>query len=85
MTSKHHTVEMSTDGVATLTIANAGKANILSSPVIEDLTSGLHTLSESPKLRALVLSSPAVDESIEAFGTGEPQRCMQNFFDEKSR
>ncbi|MDR3097525.1 MAG: enoyl-CoA hydratase/isomerase family protein [Paraburkholderia sp.] len=44
-------------GVATLTIANAGKLNILSSAVIEDLTTTLQALSKDETVKVLVFAS----------------------------
>lgn len=46
MTRKHHEITVSSNGVATLTIANAGKANILGSAVIKDLTTSLDALGQ---------------------------------------
>lgn len=51
------------DGVAQLTIVNAGKATVLSAPVIEGLTAGLGELAREAGLRALVLAS-ASDRSF---------------------
>ncbi|WP_175820133.1 enoyl-CoA hydratase [Burkholderia sp. BCC0419] len=44
-------------GVATLTIANAGKANILSSPVMDGLIKTLNELAKDESLKVLVLAS----------------------------
>jgi len=65
MTRKHHEIAVSSNGVATLTIANAGKANILGSAVIKDLTTALDALGQDCKLRAVVLTSPG-DKSFVA-------------------
>lgn len=51
----HCIVEFSEEGIATVTIANAGALNILSTPVIEDVTRNLEALRGRPDLRVLVL------------------------------
>jgi enoyl-CoA hydratase/carnithine racemase len=53
--TSHAKVEISADGVATLTIANARSMNILSTPVIADLTAALDRLREQDGLRVLVV------------------------------
>ncbi|QCI68574.1 enoyl-CoA hydratase [Phreatobacter stygius] len=52
----HCTIAEDGKGTVRLTISNAGKANILSSQVIDALLAGLDQLSRRPELRALVLS-----------------------------
>lgn len=56
MLNDHCLVERQAQGVVRLTIANAGKANILSTPVIVALTSGIKAIAAEPGLRALVLT-----------------------------
>ena len=56
MLNEHCGVERPQAAVARLTISNAGRANILSTPVIRALTAGLETLAEEPDLRVLVLT-----------------------------
>ncbi len=52
---RHCSVDCGDAGIATLTIANAGTLNVLSTPVIEDLTRELDELRERSGLRVLVL------------------------------
>ena len=42
-------------GIATLTICDAGALNILSTPVIRDLTDALNELAHAPEIRTLIL------------------------------
>lgn len=56
MLNDHCSVERREGGVVWLTITNAGKANILATPVIAALTSGINALAREPDLRALVLT-----------------------------
>lgn len=44
-------------GVATLTITNAGKLNVLSSPVMEDLTLSIQRLGQDDSIKVLVFAS----------------------------
>lgn len=53
-TLKHATTEVR-DGVATLTITEAGPLNILSTPVIRDMCSALAELAQDDSVRVLVL------------------------------
>ncbi len=48
-------VDVAGDGIATITVANAGALNILGTPVIENITRGIESLRERPDLAALVL------------------------------
>lgn len=54
ITLKHATAQIH-NGVATLTIIDAGPLNILSTPVISDLRNALSELAENNSVRALVL------------------------------
>jgi len=51
----HSVVESAGDGIATVTICNAGRLNVLGTAVIEDLTRSLERLRERADLRVLVL------------------------------
>ena len=51
------TLQRDDRGVATLTICNAGKLNILSSPVISDLTQTLQQLGKDASIKVLILAS----------------------------
>ena len=52
---RHCVVDFADEGIATLTIANAGALNILGTAAIEDLTRGIESLRERPDLGALVM------------------------------
>jgi enoyl-CoA hydratase len=52
---RHCIVDSADGAIATLTIANAGTLNVLSTAVIEDLTRNLELLRERSSLRALVM------------------------------
>ncbi|MBN8940966.1 MAG: enoyl-CoA hydratase/isomerase family protein [Rhizobiales bacterium] len=56
MLNDHCAVERRGQGVVRLTISNAGKSNILGSPVIAALTAGLAELAGERDLRALILT-----------------------------
>jgi enoyl-CoA hydratase len=52
---KHCVIDATDDGVATVTISNAGTLNILSTPVIEAVTCKLEALRKRSELRVLVM------------------------------
>lgn len=52
---RHAAIGIDAQGIATLTIREAGSLNILGTPVINDLISGLHQLAVDARVRALVL------------------------------
>jgi enoyl-CoA hydratase/carnithine racemase len=56
MLNDHCMIEHAADGVSRLTITNAGKANVLSSPVIADLIDALQALATRAGLRVLVVT-----------------------------
>jgi len=60
--------------VATLAIANAGKLNILGTPVIEDLIACLKHLAADPDLRALVLTGSGERAFVGGADIGEMAR-----------
>jgi enoyl-CoA hydratase/carnithine racemase len=51
---RHAAIDIDTQGVATLTIREAGSLNILGSPVITDLINGLRHLADDSRVRAVV-------------------------------
>ncbi|MFA5914786.1 MAG: enoyl-CoA hydratase [Burkholderiales bacterium] len=51
----HCNIDVANDGIATVTIANAGTLNILSGPVIDDVTRNLDALRDRSDLRVLVM------------------------------
>ena len=51
----HATATIDDDGIATLTIRNAGTLNILGTPVITDLRQAIEALAGLPEVRTLVL------------------------------
>jgi len=51
----HCSIDSGEDGIATLTLTNAGALNILGTPAIEELTRNLERLRERAGLRVLVL------------------------------
>lgn len=57
MLNDHCAVSKSPDGVFTLTISDAGRANVLSSRVIKGLTDGFSILAKDEELRLLILAS----------------------------
>lgn len=59
------------NGVVRLVIGNAGRANILASPVIEGLTRGLRDLAARPDIRALVLTGAGERTFIGGADIGE--------------
>ncbi|PZP47869.1 MAG: enoyl-CoA hydratase [Azospirillum brasilense] len=73
----HCSIERAANGVVRLTIAEAGKANILSTPVIEALTDGLAELSREAGLRALVLTGTGDRSFIGGADIGEMARLEQ--------
>lgn len=58
MPNDHCDIAEAGDGTVRLTIANAGKANILSTPVMDGLIDGLTQLARRDDIRLLVLTSP---------------------------
>jgi enoyl-CoA hydratase len=52
---RHAVIDKTADGIATVTISNAGPLNILGTPVIQELTRSLEALRERPELRVLVM------------------------------
>ncbi|MBC9176213.1 enoyl-CoA hydratase [Pseudoroseomonas ludipueritiae] len=74
MLNEHCSVERIADGVLRLTITNAGKANILSTPVILALTEGIRELAQDSTLRALVLASCGDRSFIGGADIGEMAR-----------
>ena len=71
MLGEHCTATRFQDGIAQLTISNAGKANILGTPVIRGLLGGLATLAQEPGLRALVLTGSGERSFIGGADIGE--------------
>ena len=51
----HAQATVDPQGIATLTICDAGSLNILSTPVIRDLTDALNELAHLPEIRTLIL------------------------------
>lgn len=71
MLNDHCSVERREHGIAWLTITNAGKANILGSPVIAALASGIDALAKEADLRALVLTGSGETSFIGGADIGE--------------
>jgi enoyl-CoA hydratase/carnithine racemase len=57
MLNDHCAISRKQDGTVTLTIREAGRANVLSSPVIKGLTEGISLLATDEALRVLILAS----------------------------
>jgi len=77
MLNEHCAVTRPQQGVAQLAIANAGKLNILSTPVIRDLRSGIDVLTQEPGLRALVLTGSGEVSFIGGADIAEMSRLDQ--------
>jgi len=77
MLNAHCAVANPRDGVAQLTISNAGKLNILGTPVIRDLTSAIAALAQEPGLRALVITGSGERSFIGGADINEMARLDQ--------
>jgi enoyl-CoA hydratase len=77
MLNEHCAVMRPQDGVAQLTISNAGKLNILGTPVIRDLTSAMTTLTQEPGLRALIITGSGEQSFIGGADISEMARLDQ--------
>ncbi|KOF53164.1 MULTISPECIES: enoyl-CoA hydratase [unclassified Achromobacter] len=77
----HARAALDGDGIATLTIAQAGALNILGTPVIQDLRRALAALREAPAVRALVVRG----ESDRAFVAGADIAEMAALDEESAR
>ena len=64
--NKHATVRLAENGVATLTMTNAGSLNILGTPVIQAMLEALDKVRHNPQSRVLVIRG----ESDKAFVAG---------------